>query len=186
MVRYSVMGCHSDLLGSASCSGSFVGVHASSAGGRETPVRTEPRPTILNDALCFEQILLVVVVVLVLDLLWGAPTMVLSLLLIGHHQIQLAASSSLIQIGSMKTKKLIHTNFNRGLLLAVPLICSMAFAACSDVAGRSGTRQAVNLQSAVVGQAKTRDYVTIGSRTYNTEARSFDRPWPFGPESSAQ
>jgi hypothetical protein len=43
---------------------SFVWVHAFPRVGREAPVRTEPRPTALSDALCLEQILLVVVVVL--------------------------------------------------------------------------------------------------------------------------
>jgi hypothetical protein len=86
----------------------------------------------------------------------------------------------------MKTQKSIHTNTNHRLLLVVPVICSMAFAACSDVAGTPGTHQAVNLQSAVIGHAKSSDNVTIGSRTYNSEARSFDRPWPFGPESDPQ
>ena len=86
----------------------------------------------------------------------------------------------------MKNTKSFHTDFNRGLLLMVPIICSMAFAACSDVAGTPGTYQAVNLQSAAVGHAKSVDNVTIGPRTYNSETRSFDRPWPFGPESGPQ
>jgi hypothetical protein len=34
-------------MGSESCGGSFVGVHASSADGSEAPVRTEPLPTAL-------------------------------------------------------------------------------------------------------------------------------------------
>jgi hypothetical protein len=112
--------------------------------------------------------------------------MALSLFLIGHHDIRLAASSILIQLKDMKTKKSIHTDSNRRLLLMVPVICSMAFAACSDVAGTPGTHQAVNLQSAVVGRAQTGDNVTIGPRIYNSETRSFDRPWPFGPESGPQ
>jgi hypothetical protein len=86
----------------------------------------------------------------------------------------------------MKTQKPTHTDFTRRILLLVPLTCSMAFAACTDVAGTQGTHQAVNLQSAVVGQAQTGDNVTIGPRTYNSETRSFDRPWPFGPESGPQ
>jgi hypothetical protein len=86
----------------------------------------------------------------------------------------------------MKTQKTIHSSSNRVLFLVVPVICSMAFAACSDIAGAPGTHQAVNLQSAVLGHAETGDNVTIGTRTYNPESRSFDRPWPFGPESSAE
>jgi hypothetical protein len=86
----------------------------------------------------------------------------------------------------MKTQRSTHTNFTRGLALVVPVIFSMAFAACSDVAGTTGAHQGVNLQSAVIGHVGTGDSVTIGPATYNAEARSFDRPWPFGPESSAQ
>jgi hypothetical protein len=70
--------------------------------------------------------------------------------------------------------------------LMVPVIFSMAFAACSDVAGTAQTHPAVNLQSAVVGEPQPGDNVTIGPRTYNSETRGFDRPWPFGPESDQQ
>jgi len=37
-----------------------------------------------------------------------------------------------------------------------------------------------------VGQNRTGGYVQILARTYNSESRDFDRPWPFGPESSEQ
>jgi hypothetical protein len=87
---------------------------------------------------------------------------------------------------NMKTQKSIHDNSIRRLLLMVPVTCSMAFAACSDVAGTPGTHQAVNMQSAVVRRPQTGDNITIGPRNYNAETRSFDRPWPFGPESDAQ
>jgi hypothetical protein len=112
--------------------------------------------------------------------------MALSPFVIGHHDIRLAASSILIQFKNMKTQKSIHTDSNRRLFLMVPVIFSMAFAACSDVAGTPGSHQAVNLQSALVGRTQTGDDVTIGRRIYNSETRSFDRPWPFGPESGPQ
>jgi hypothetical protein len=86
----------------------------------------------------------------------------------------------------MKTKKSIHTNSIHRLLLMVPLISSVAFAAGSDVAAAAGTHPTVNLQSAVVGEPQTGDNVTIGPSTYNSKARSFDRPWPFGPEFNPQ
>jgi hypothetical protein len=86
----------------------------------------------------------------------------------------------------MKTCKLIHNDCHRRLLLMVPVIFSMAFAACSDVAGTPGKAQAVNLQTAVIGKPQTGDNVTIGPATYNPETRGFDRPWPFGPESGPQ
>jgi hypothetical protein len=35
-------------------------------------------------------------------------------------------------------------------------------------------------------QHRSGGYVQIEPRSYNTETRSFDRPWPFGPESGAQ
>jgi hypothetical protein len=86
----------------------------------------------------------------------------------------------------MKTQKSTHTNSGRRLLLLVPVICSMALAACSDVSGAQGPYQTINLQKAVVGRGRTSDNVTIGSRVYNPETRSVDRPWPFGPEGGAQ
>jgi hypothetical protein len=86
----------------------------------------------------------------------------------------------------MKTQELIYSHAIRRLLLIVPVICTMAFAACSDVAGTAGTHATVNLQTAAVGERQTGDNVTIGPRTYNSEARDFDRPWPFGPESNPQ
>jgi hypothetical protein len=86
----------------------------------------------------------------------------------------------------MKTQKSIHSHTLRRLVLMVPVIASMAFAACSDVAGTGGTHATVSLQTAVVGEPQTGDNVTIGPRTYNSETRNFDRPWPFGPEGGAQ
>ena len=86
----------------------------------------------------------------------------------------------------MKTRKSIDINCHRRLLLMVPVIFSMAFAGCSDVAGTPEKSQAVNLQSAVAGKPQTGDNVTIGPATYNPESRGFDRPWPFGPESGPQ
>jgi hypothetical protein len=41
---------------------------------------------------------------------------------------------------NMKTKKAIHAKSIRPLLLMAPVICSMAFAACSDVDGTAGMR----------------------------------------------
>jgi hypothetical protein len=100
--------------------------------------------------------------------------------------MQLAFSSISRQFLNMKMQKSIPMNGNRRLLLIVPVICSLALAACSDLGGTPGTHQTVNLQSVVAREPRTGDYVTIGSRTYNPETRSFDRPWPFGPESGAQ
>jgi hypothetical protein len=86
----------------------------------------------------------------------------------------------------MKINKSNYGKGNPRLLLLIPVICSMAFAACSDFDRTPGTHQTVSLQSAVIGHSGTGDNVTIGQRSYNPEARSFDRPWPFGPEGGAQ
>jgi hypothetical protein len=110
----------------------------------------------------------------------------LSPIFIGYHNIQLAPACTLIEFGNMKTQKSIHANHIPRLLLTVPVICSMAFAASSSVAGTARTHRVVNLQTSLVGERQASDNVTIGARTYNSESRSFDRPWPFGPESGAQ
>jgi hypothetical protein len=89
-------------------------------------------------------------------------------------------------VENMKTQTSIHSNFICRLLLMVPVICSMAFAACSEVAGTAGTHLTVNLQSALVGKPQTGDNVTIGPETYNSKDHGFDRPWPFGPEFNPQ
>jgi hypothetical protein len=86
----------------------------------------------------------------------------------------------------MKTQTSIHSNSICRLLFMVPLICSMGFAACSEVAGTAGTHLTVNLRSALAGKSQTGDNVTIGPKTYNSKERSFDRPWPFGPEFNPQ
>jgi hypothetical protein len=72
------------------------------------------------------------------------------------------------------------------VLLIVPVTCSMAFSACSDLAGKAGTHPNVNYQNAVVGGPQNDDNVTIGPTTYNSETQSFERPWPFGPEFNPQ
>jgi hypothetical protein len=84
----------------------------------------------------------------------------------------------------MKTQK--STNSIRRLLLMVPVICTMAFAACSEVTGTAGTHAIVSFQNATLGVHQTGDNVTIGPRTYNSESHSFERPWPFGAEYNPQ
>jgi hypothetical protein len=97
--------------------------------------------------------------------------------------MRLAFPASLFVFENMKAQKSVHANSTRQLLLIVPVICSMALAGCSDMGGRAGTQATVNLTGAAVGTPQTGDNVTIGPATYNSETRSFDRPWPFGPES---
>jgi hypothetical protein len=100
--------------------------------------------------------------------------------------IQLALSFIFTAFWDMKIQQSIHTNPVRRLALIFPVICSMAFAACSDVAKTAGNHASISFQSTVTGGRQTGDNVTIGPRTYNSETRDFDRPWPFGPESNPQ
>ena len=43
----------------------------------------------------------------------------------------------------------------------VPVICSIAVAACSDVAGTAGTHATVNMQSSALGEPQSGDNVPI-------------------------
>lgn len=86
----------------------------------------------------------------------------------------------------MKTQKSIHTKSINPLLLMVPVICSLAFAACSDVDGTTGMQAIVNLRYSTMGTHQTGNNVTIGPSSYNSESHSFEKPWPFGPEFNPQ
>jgi hypothetical protein len=66
-----------------------------------------------------------------------------------------------------------NTNGNLGLLLIIPALSLLTLTGCSGVGGTATNKQASN-------------YPVIGARSYNTETHDFDRPWPFGPESSQQ
>jgi hypothetical protein len=59
------------------------------------------------------------------------------------------------------------------LLLIVPAIALLEFA---DSPAANGAEKHVRKHSDV----------QIGPSRYNAESRSFERPWPFGPESSQQ
>jgi hypothetical protein len=93
---------------------------------------------------------------------------------------------TMLVITNMETQKAIGSNSIPRLLSMVPLIFSMTCLGCSDITETKGTHSAVNLQSAEVRTLQIADNVTIGRRTYNPETRSFDRPWPFGPEAGPQ
>ena len=86
----------------------------------------------------------------------------------------------------MKLHSSLQSHSVRRLLLIVPLICPMAFSACSGVAGTAHTNASINFQNSVTGQRQTGDNVTIGPATYDSEERGFESPWPFGPESTQQ
>ncbi len=63
----------------------------------------------------------------------------------------------------------------------VSVICSLAFASCSDFAGKPVTHPTANYKNAVVGGLQAGPNVTIGQTTYNPATKSFEKPWPFGP-----
>jgi hypothetical protein len=66
-----------------------------------------------------------------------------------------------------------HTNIYLRLILIVPAIALLGLPARSTADGTA--------------RRNDRDrYAGIPSRAYNSESRSFDRPWPFGPESTQQ
>jgi hypothetical protein len=82
----------------------------------------------------------------------------------------------------MKTKKSIHIHSIPRLLFMVPVIYSIAFAACADVAGTAGTHATVNLQSSSAaenirkadenwlppGRAEGQPYNRYGPRAFQT------------------
>jgi hypothetical protein len=77
----------------------------------------------------------------------------LSRSVICNNDIRLVLASVLIEPRYMKTQKSIHTHSIHRLGLIVPMICSMAFAACSGVAGTAGTHRTVSFLTA--GRAAT-------------------------------
>jgi hypothetical protein len=105
---------------------------------------------------------------------------------ISYHNMCLAFSFDLIVVDNMEIQKSVPAYSINRLLLTVLVTCAVASTAFSAVAGPVKTHSRVYLQSSSVRKHQTSDYITIGSRTYNPESRSFERPWPFGPESSQQ
>jgi hypothetical protein len=73
----------------------------------------------------------------------------------------------------MRTNIILDTNTYLRLALIVPAIALIGITGCSTA-------------DPIVEHNHTDSYVTISPRTYNTESRGFDRPWPFGPESTQQ
>jgi hypothetical protein len=73
----------------------------------------------------------------------------------------------------MKEKRSFYPNTYRRLGLLVPAIVLLGLTACSTAGGTARR----NYKGG---------YADIPPRAYNSESRSFDRPWPFGPESTQQ
>jgi hypothetical protein len=73
----------------------------------------------------------------------------------------------------MKENKCLNASTYLRLLLIAPAIALLGLTACSTA---DGTAKSNN---------KGR-FADIPPRAYNPESRGFDRPWPFGPESTQQ
>jgi hypothetical protein len=73
----------------------------------------------------------------------------------------------------MKENKCFNTNTYLRLLLIAPAIALLGLTACSTVGGTAKSNN-------------NGRYADIPPRAYNPESRGFDRPWPFGPESTQQ
>jgi hypothetical protein len=69
--------------------------------------------------------------------------------------------------------KCFNTNSYLRLLLIAPAIALLELTACSSADGTARH----NYRGG---------YADISPRAYNPESRDYDRPWPFGPESSQQ
>ena len=74
----------------------------------------------------------------------------------------------------MKENKYFDTNTYLRFLLIAPAIALLGLTACSTADGTA--------------RHNPRDggYADIPPRAYNPESRGYDRPWPFGPESTQQ
>jgi hypothetical protein len=73
----------------------------------------------------------------------------------------------------MKTKMVLSTNKYPRPLLIVLAFALQGLMGCSTVGGTAR-------------QNHEDSNVMLAGRAYNSESRGFDRPWPFGPESSQQ
>jgi hypothetical protein len=73
----------------------------------------------------------------------------------------------------MKTKIVLSTNKYLRPLLVVLAVALQGLMGCSTPDGTAR-------------QNHEGSNVQLAGRTYNSESRGFDRPWPFGPESSQQ
>jgi hypothetical protein len=73
----------------------------------------------------------------------------------------------------MKENRYFNIKTYLRLFLIVPAIALLGLTACSTA---GGTAKSNNDGS----------YADIPKRAYNPESRGFDRPWPFGPESTQQ
>jgi hypothetical protein len=73
----------------------------------------------------------------------------------------------------MQTNITLNSDTYLRLLLMVPAIGLLGLTGCSTA-------------DETVLQNHTGGHLEIAARAYDSESRSFDRPWPYGPESTEQ
>ena len=73
----------------------------------------------------------------------------------------------------MRTNLILNRKTYLQFLLITPAIALLGIASCAMAQGR-------------VRPSHTNSYLHIGGSSYNSESHGFDRPWPFGPESTQQ
>lgn len=78
-----------------------------------------------------------------------------------------------LKVKFMRTYITLNSKTYLQLLLLVPAVALQGFASCSTTDGAER-----------LGELRTSHGVTIGPRAYNPYTQSFEKPWPFGPEST--
>ena len=73
----------------------------------------------------------------------------------------------------MIANRFFNTNTYLRLLLTTPVIALLGLTACSSADGTARHNDRAG-------------YADIPPRAYNSESRGYDRPWPFGSESTQQ
>jgi hypothetical protein len=85
----------------------------------------------------------------------------------------------------MRANIILHTNAYLKLGLIVPAIALLGLTGCSTADG-TGRHNYTGWYAQIAPGVDSAPSVDIGSSVYNSESHSFDRPWPFGPESTQQ
>jgi hypothetical protein len=73
----------------------------------------------------------------------------------------------------MKSNIILNRTRYFRVALILPAIAVLGFSSCSTA-------------DATVKHNYRTTFITIAPGTYNSESRGYDRPWPFGPESTQQ
>lgn len=86
---------------------------------------------------------------------------------------------SIERISTMKANVILNRTRYFRMVLILPAIAVLGLSS-------SSTADAAVKHNAAAKHNYRTGFVTIGSGTYNSESRGYDRPWPFGPESTQQ